>query len=348
MPTSISSRGDGEPDAGEPAGAEAAGVKAAGRSGSATGVRADGGAQDRDSPAGRLAGEAPGTLLILGLGFAAGAVARAARRRGWRVIGTTRQPGEPDGIERIGFEQAGDAAREATHLLCSVPPDAAGDRALACHRDALAGAGRLVWIGYFSTTGVYGDQGGGWVDEASPVSDASPRARRRIEAEQGWAALAHAACGGRIDLIRLAGIYGPGRSVFDQIRAGTARRIIAPGHCFGRTHRDDIAAATLAAMQTPPGRQGARVLNFSDDEPAESSLVLEYAAQLLGMPPPPSVPLAEAWATMSPMARSFWADNRKVSARHTQQVLGYRWRYPTFREGLRAVLDAEHGAQDQP
>ena len=286
------------------------------------------------------------TLLVFGLGYAATAVARLAADAGWRVIGTTGRKVPEDGIERIGFDAAGALLGEATHLLVSVPPrDDAGEAAdpvLARYADAIGSAGRLRWIGYFSTTGIYGDRAGGWVDETTPPDPGSTRARRRIDAEQAWAALARDATGGVIDLLRIAGIYGPGRSAFDSLRAGNARRITAPGHCFGRIHRDDIAGATFAALQHPPA--GRRVLNLADDLPEESAVVTAYAAGLLGVPVPGARPLAEAWITMSPMARSFWADNRKVRSAVTQQVLGYRWRYPTYKEGLAAVLQAESAA----
>lgn len=286
------------------------------------------------------------TLLVFGLGYAATAVARLAADAGWRVIGTTGRKVPEDGIERIGFDAAGALLGEATHLLVSVPPrDDAGEAAdpvLARYADAIGSAGRLRWIGYFSTTGIYGDRAGGWVDETTPPDPGSTRARRRIDAEQAWAALAGDATGGVIDLLRIAGIYGPGRSAFDSLRAGNARRITAPGHCFGRIHRDDIAGATFAALQHPPA--GRRVLNLADDLPEESAVVTAYAAGLLGVPVPGARPLAEAWITMSPMARSFWADNRKVRSAVTQQVLGYRWRYPTYKEGLAAVLQAESAA----
>jgi nucleoside-diphosphate-sugar epimerase len=287
----------------------------------------------------------PGTLLIFGLGYAAGAVARLAVEAGWRVAGTTAQaaPPYPDGITRLPFEEVAPWLVEATHLLASAPPDASGDPVLARYRDAIEAAGRdaarLRWIGYFSTTGIYGDRGGGWVDETSAPSPASERAVRRIEAEARWAQLARTASGGAIDLIRIAGIYGPGRSAFDSLRAGQARRILAPGHCFGRIHRDDIAGATFAAMLRPP--HGTRVLNLTDDLPEESAGVTAHAASLLGVAVPEGIPLDQAWPGMSPMARSFWSDDRRVSSRLTQQALGYRWRYPTYREGLAAILATE-------
>lgn len=292
---------------------------------------------DADPPRGP-----PGTLLVFGLGYAAGAVARLAVAAGWRVVGTTGQAGpeQPDGIVRLPFEAAASWLPQATHLLASAPPGQAGDPVLARYRDGIEAA-RLRWIGYFSTTGIYGDRAGGWVDETSAPSPASARAKRRIEAEAQWRQVAASASAGVIDLMRIAGIYGPGRSAFDSLRGGQARRILAPGHCFGRIHRDDIAGATFAAMRAPPAE--ARVLNLTDDLPEESAVVTAYAAGLLGLAVPEGVPLDKAWPDMSPMARSFWSDNRRVSGRLTQQRLGYRWRYPTYREGLAAILREEAG-----
>ncbi len=281
-----------------------------------------------------------GTLLVIGLGYSGTAAALAAARAGFAVSGTSRRPAPPC-IPVLGFEQAAPALTHATHLLVTAAPDEAGDPTLARHGAAIAAAPALRWLGYCSTTGVYGDRDGGWVDETSPPAPGSERARRRLAAEQAWRDLA-AAKGCALDLIRLAGIYGPGRSALDDLRAGTARRILKPGHAFGRIHRDDIAGGILAAMvqvRTP----GARVLNFADDLPAESAAVLACAAALLGRAPPPAIQFAEAVAAMSPMARSFWAENRKVASAATQAALGRRWRYPSYREGLDAILAEERG-----
>jgi nucleoside-diphosphate-sugar epimerase len=204
----------------------------------------------------------------------------------------------------------------------------------------LSAAEKLRWIGYLSTTGVYGDRRGGWVDEATVPAPESERGRRRVSAEAAWSAFATKV---PVDIFRLAGIYGPGRSVFDDLRAGRARRVMKPGHAFGRIHRDDIAVAVLAAMQQSPApRDSARILNLTDDLPTESAEVITEAAQMLGIAPPPAIPFVEAIATMSPMAQSFWADHRRVSSKATQAALGVSWRYPTYREGLRAIL-AEEG-----
>ena len=279
-------------------------------------------------------------LLVFGLGYAGAAVAREALGRGVRVSATSRAPGRraaPAGVEVVRFGAA--LPEGVTHVLATVAPDGAvpeggGDPVLAAYGGVLAGSSVLRWAGYLSTTGVYGDRGGGWVDEATAVAPGSARAVRRVAAEQGWAGLA-----GRVgvDLFRVAGIYGPGRSAFDELRAGRARLVLKPGHAFGRIHRDDIAGAVLAAVMQDRAA-GVRVLHLADDVPSESAAVIAEAARLLGVAVPAGVDFAEAVAGMSEMARSFWAENRKVASRRTQEVLGYRWRYPSFREGLRAIL----------
>ncbi len=280
----------------------------------------------------------PPHLLVFGLGYSATALAACAVRAGYRVTGTRRHPGgaaAPSGVTLVRPDEAAALLGHATHWLAGAPPDADGDPILRLLGEAMR-QHRPDWIGYFSTTGVYGDRDGGWVDETTPPAPTGPRGQRRVAAERDWEALA-AGLGARCDILRLAGIYGPGRSVFDALRAGESRRVIAPGHCFGRIHRDDIAGATLAAMQAGPPL---RVLNLSDDLPAESAVVIEEAARLLGLPPPPTVPLADALPAMSPMGRSFWAENRKVSSRLTREALQRQWRHPTYREGLRATLAA--------
>jgi nucleoside-diphosphate-sugar epimerase len=279
----------------------------------------------------------PPHLLIFGLGYSAAAVAALAVQAGFRVTGTSRRDDAATrpGVSVVRPEAAAVLLGEATHWLAGAPPGAEGDPILLLLGEAMH-AHRPDWIGYFSTTGVYGDRGGGWVDETTPPAPTGPRGTRRAQAEQEWRALA-GRIGCRIDILRIAGIYGPGRSVFDALRAGESRRVVAPGHCFGRIHRDDIAGATLAAMEQAPHD---RVLNLADELPAESAVVIAEAARLLGLPLPPAVPLDEALAGMSAMGRSFWAENRKVSSALTQAALGRRWLYPTYREGLAAILAA--------
>ncbi|MFM7777927.1 MAG: SDR family NAD(P)-dependent oxidoreductase [Alphaproteobacteria bacterium] len=276
-------------------------------------------------------------LIIAGLGYAGRAVAEAAAKAGWRVIGTSRQPENlraPVGVEVIGFDQAGPAFASASHWLITTPPDEAGDPVLRRHAAALA-SGKQRWIGYLSTTGVYGDRAGGLVDETTPPAPGQGRSQRRLAAEEAWRAARPA--GAALDICRVGGIYGPGRAPFAELRAGVARRVVKPGHSFSRIHRDDIAHAVMAAISNPP-LPGCRVLNFVDDEPADSATVMEEAARLLGVPPPPAVRFEEARAGMSPMALSFWSENRRVANAATKAALGIAWRYPSYREGLAACL----------
>jgi nucleoside-diphosphate-sugar epimerase len=285
--------------------------------------------------------KAPLRLLVFGLGYTGTAVARSVVSAGYSVCGTIRGAREPadDGVARTDFARAHEAIEGATHLLCTAPPDASGDPMLSLYRPAIETAPSLRWIGYLSTTGVYGDRNGAWVDEDTVPCPTSERSKRRFVAEEDWRRLSDRCA---VDLLRLAGIYGPGRSALDDLRAGTARRISKPGHTFGRIHLDDIVRAVIAAMEQERA-SGARVLNLVDDEPAESADVVVEAARLLGAASPDSVPLEHARASMSPMARSFWAESRKVSGQRTQQMLGLRWLYPSYREGLRAILAEESG-----
>ena len=281
-------------------------------------------------------------LIVLGLGYTGTAVAAAAAQLGWRVTATSRNPSRlttPPGVSLIDFGDAGPELVNASHILQTAAPDEHGDPGLARYGAQIAAAPDLGWAGYLSTTGVYGDRDGGWVDEDTPVAPTAERAKRRVAAEQAWA---KALPDRMVDLFRVAGIYGPGRSAFDDLRSGQARRVLKPGHLFGRIHRDDIAAAVLAAMQQqrPPGP---RVLNLADNEPAASADVTAEAARLLDLTAPPLVPFAEAVAGMSAMGRSFWSENRRVRSEKTQERLGLRWRYPTYREGLRAILQQELG-----
>jgi nucleoside-diphosphate-sugar epimerase len=275
-------------------------------------------------------------LLIFGAGYSGLAIAAEAARAGLTTAITSRAtPAVPQGVRLVAFAEAGPAITEADYLVSTAAPTPDGDPVLArWGADITRGPAR--WIGYLSTTGVYGDHGGAWVDEATPPSPGAERSRRRLAAEHAWIS---ASSGRPLDLIRLAGIYGPGRSALDDIRAGRARRVVKPGHAFGRIHRDDIAAGVLAALSHPPA--GTRVLNFSDDLPAESADVLTEAARLLGVPPPPEVPFADAWAGMSDMGRSFWADNRKVANAATKAALDIGWRFPTYREGLADIIRKE-------
>ena len=266
------------------------------------------------------------SLLIFGLGYSGTAIAEAARSAAFSVTGTTRA-GAPGSIP---FTAADSAIQSAT----AAPDQSGHDPVLVRYASAIAAAPNLRWIGYLSSTVVYGDQSGNWVDEDTPTAPAQARGQRRTEAEIAWTRFADQIA---VDIFRLAGIYGPGRSAFDDLRSGRARRMRKPGHQFGRIHRDDIARAVVTAMlqDRPAGR---RVLNLTDDEPSESAAVVTEAAALLGIAPPQEVTFEEALPTMSPMARSFWSENRKVSGAKTKAALGIGWTHPTYREGLRAIL----------
>jgi nucleoside-diphosphate-sugar epimerase len=282
----------------------------------------------------RVAGLAK--LLIFGAGYSGLAIARDAAAAGLQVAITSRRGiSAPRGVALVAFADAADAIAAAELIVSTAAPGAEGDPVLVAYGSAIA-ASPARWIGYLSTTGVYGDRNGGWVNENTPPAPGTDRARRRVAAEQDWV---RAAAGRPCDLMRLAGIYGPGRSALDDVRSGRARRVIKPGHAFGRIHRDDIAAGVVAALSRPP--EGMRVLNFVDDLPAESADVLAEVARLLGVPPPPAVAFEDAWAGMSEMGRSFWAENRKVGNVATKAALSIAWLYPSYREGLAAILASE-------
>jgi len=275
-------------------------------------------------------------LLSFGHGYAAAALA-ASLPPGWRVIGTTRDPARVPALRATGVEPvlwddaaAIDAAiAAASHVLVSVPPGGPEDPVLARHGPALA-ARAPEWIGYLSTTGVYGDRQGGWVDEDSPLDPAGPRGRWRVAAETAWRALSP-----RTEVFRLAGIYGPGRSALDRVRAGTAQRIVKPGQVFSRIHVEDIARVLAAAIAPPhPGA----AWNLADDEPAPPQDVIAFAATLLGLPVPPDIPFETA--DLSPMARSFYAESKRVSNARIRERLGLRLIHPDYRAGLGAILAA--------
>jgi nucleoside-diphosphate-sugar epimerase len=278
-------------------------------------------------------------LLSLGHGYSARALARLLRPEGWRIIGTTRSAEKAEALAAEGVEplvwpgsDLAPALGEATHLLSSVGPDAEGDPVLRQAGAAIAAAApRLAWAGYLSTTGVYGDHRGGWVDEATPLAPATERGRRRVAAEHAWAGVP----GLPLHIFRLAGIYGPGRSAFDRLRAGTARRIVKEGQVFSRIHVDDIAQVLAASMARPdPGA----VYNLADDDPAPPQDVIACAAELLGVPPPPEIPFEAA--ELSPMAASFYSESKRVRNDRIKAELGVRLLYPDYRAGLRAIRAA--------
>ena len=284
----------------------------------------------------------PGTLFCFGLGYSAGLLARRLISKGWRVKGTCQsdkkaQALRSEGIEVFVFNSQMSGNREwlkgATHIVTSVPPKENGDSILELFGEHIAHCTSIQWSGYLSTTGVYGNTEGAWVDESSPIQADVKRSQYRAAAEQAWLQLYHD-YNLPIHIFRLAGIYGPGRSPLDRIRRGQARRIIKPGHRFSRIHVEAIATVLEASMQRPnPGQ----IYNVCDDHPEEPSLVTQFGCKLLGIPPPPLISFEQAAKDMSNMGLSFWNDNRRVKNTRIKEELGVRLAYPTYKEGLRAL-----------
>lgn len=282
------------------------------------------------------------TLLSIGHGYSARALGRLLKPQGWRIIGTVRTTDKADEITAEGAEpliwpgdDLSDALNRATHLLTSVAPGDDGDAVLNALSTRIAAAPNLQWVGYLSTTAVYGDHGGEWVDETTPLTPATRRGQLRVNAEQDWQAFAKKQTL-TLQVFRLAGIYGPGRGPFAKVRNATARRIIKPNQLFSRIHVDDIAQTLAASINRPnPGA----IYNVCDDNAAPPQDVIEYAANLLGMP----VPGAENWddAEMSPMARSFYAESKRVRNDRIKSELGVHLKYPNYQSGLTALLN--HG-----
>ncbi|WP_336811868.1 SDR family oxidoreductase [Bosea sp. MMO-172] len=279
-------------------------------------------------------------ILILGLGYSAGFFARAALAQGWEVTGTVRSAEKAAELSREGIRTLvfggfavssalAKAVAEADAVLVSVQPAEDGDPALGPLRAALMAAPNLRWIGYLSTIGVYGDQGGAWIDEATPPAPTNARTRQRIEIEEAWLQLGHDS-GKPVQIFRLSGIYGPGRNAITKLRNGTANRLIKPGQVFNRIHVDDIAGVLMASLAQP--RQGA-VYNVTDDEPGPPQDVITFAAELTGLEPPPEIPFEQA--RLSPMAASFYGESKRVSNALVKREFGYAFRYPTYREALR-------------
>ncbi|MDN5786213.1 SDR family oxidoreductase [Pseudorhodobacter sp.] len=281
------------------------------------------------------------TLLSLGHGYSAQALARLLLPQGWRIIATTRTTGKAEALATTGVEPIlwpgtplGPIMAETTHLLTSIAPDDAGDPVLGAVAPLISAA-NLQWLGYLSTTGVYGDHGGGWVDERTPLTPATKRGQFRVAAEASWQVLAQEA-GLPLHIFRLAGIYGPGRGPLAKLRDGSARRIVKPGQVFSRVHVDDIAQVLAASMLRPlPGA----IYNLCDDDPAAPEDVIAYAAELLGLP----IPKTENWlnAEMSPMARSFYAESKRVRNDRIKTELGIKLLYPSYRDGLTALAQWE-------
>lgn len=282
-------------------------------------------------------------LFVFGLGYTARVVADGLRAEGWSVAGTSRSPERVEALRDAGFEaypfdrnhplkNPAEALGGTTHLLVSIPPENRGDPVLARYAADLARMPTLEWAGYLSTTEVYGDTNGEWITETSWLKPGNDRARRRVEVERGWLDL-YRQHGLQMHVFRLAGIYGPGRSAIDDLRAGTARRVDKPGHVFCRIHVEDIAGTLRTSIEHPnPGG----VYNVADDLPAPAHEVVAYAAGLLGIEPPPLVPLEQAG--LSATAASFYAECRRVKNDRIKNRLGVALKYPDYKAGLAAQL----------
>jgi len=282
-------------------------------------------------------------MLVFGHGYSATALSKRLLAEGWRVIGTTRAREKLARMAEIGVEgrlwpgdDLADVLPVVSHMLLSIAPLETGDPVLAEMGGRICALSpQLRWLGYLSTTAVYGDHQGGWVDETTPPTPATARGRWRVNAENGWRDLAQR-CGLPLHIFRLAGIYGPGRGPFAKVRSGKARRIIKPGQVFSRIHVEDIATVLMASINAPaPGD----IYNLCDDLAAPPEDVIGYAAALLGVAPPVAVAFNDA--DLSPMARSFYAESKRVQNDRIKRDLGVRLAYPTYRDGLRALLKGE-------
>ncbi|MEO0674515.1 MAG: SDR family oxidoreductase [Pseudomonadota bacterium] len=286
-------------------------------------------------------------LHCVGYGYTARAVARRLDRNRWTVSGTTRDGARAaalrqDEVKPVLWPDDAASAAAASHLLISVPPSKPDQEttapcpALGALAPLLADAPGVRWIGYLSSNGVYGDHGGGWVDEDTPANPTTPRGRRRLAAETAWRDFTRTQpMPVEATILRLPGIYGPGRSALDSVRSGTAKRIIKQGQVFSRMHVDDIARAVIRAMTIEPAET---LFNLCDDEPAPPQDVISFACDLLGVTPPPIQSLAQA--DLSPMGLSFYADNKRVRNQRMKDRLGITLHYPSYREGLTALFEA--------
>lgn len=285
-------------------------------------------------------------LVCFGLGYSAQVFVRRLMAKGWEAVGTTRSESTAQTLRADGFnailysgEQRSDAVgaelADATHILLSIAPGADGDPVLVHYADDLAQAPQLEWIGYLSTVGVYGDHGGAWVDEKTTLNPKSERSVQRVAAEKAWLEFGERA-GKPVHVFRLSGIYGPGRGPFENVRSGKGRRIVKPGQVFNRIHVEDIANALEASIARP--RAGA-IYNVTDDEPAPPQDVVTYACELLGREPPPEVAFDDA--DLTPMGRSFYGENKRVSNALIKDELGMEFSFPTYRQGLEALAGNE-------
>jgi nucleoside-diphosphate-sugar epimerase len=284
----------------------------------------------------------PNHLFCFGFGYSAQGLAESLAGEDWRITGTSRSRVGCEIIQAMGFEAQvfneetpldPVVLDDVTHVLVSVPPGKEGDCVLAAHGSDLAErANPITWVAYLSTTGVYGDRDGGWVDEASALTPSTPRGQARLDAETGWLKLWREH-GLPVHLFRLAGIYGPGRNQIETVKAGTAKRIMKDGQVFSRIHVADIAGILRASIERPnPGS----AYNVCDDEAARPQDVVAYAAELLGVGLPPEIAFEDA--ELSPMAKSFYTESKRVKNDKVKQELGYDFIYPTYREGLKVLV----------
>lgn len=272
-----------------------------------------------------------GHMFIFGMGYTASRLAETLRGQGWLVTGTRRMSGG-DAVAFDDRHAVVSALDSATHILSSVPPMSdGGDPVLLAYGDPLA-AGKAAWIGYLSSTGVYGDAGGAWVDESAAVG--AGRRTARTEADLAWQVFRS-----DVRIFRLPGIYGPGRSALDRVREGKAHRIDLPAQVFSRIHVDDIVSAVIASFGGPAG-----AFNIGDDEPTSQNAVIEHACDILGMECPPLMSVAEAG--LSPMARGFYAENRRISNRKAKRLLGWEPSYSNYKQGLAAISVTESKRSD--
>lgn len=286
------------------------------------------------------------SLFCFGLGYCALALARHVLPLGWRIAGTTTDRRKLKALRAAGIDaelfnsdrplaDIGASLKDTTHILLSIPPCTNGDPAFDLHSDDIAAAPNLRWLGYLSTTGVYGNRNGDWIDETATPAPTSRRGDHRLRAEEEWRAL-HLMTGVPLHIFRLSGIYGLGRSAIDSLRAGQARRIDKQGHVFNRIHVDDIVQVLVASMQQP--RPGS-IYNLADDEPASSADVISHACKLIGMDEPPLIDIDKA--DLPPMVRSFYKDNKRIRNDRIKDELGVTLIHPDYRAGLAACLLAE-------
>ncbi len=284
-------------------------------------------------------------MFCFGLGYCARRICRDLAECGWTISATFRSDTGRCNLERSGYRAVhfdgtgplpAGALDGVTHILSSIPPGKSGDPVLAqCSGQLREAAGSIAWAGYLSTTGVYGDRAGGWVDETSDLLPSTVRGTRRVDAERGWLSLLRSS-GLPVHLFRLAGIYGPGRNQLESVRTGKARRIVKPGQVFSRIHVDDVAGILKASIARP---DAGAAYNLCDDEAAPPQDVVAYAAELLGIELPPEIAFEDA--EMSDMGRSFYAESKRVSNRKVKSELGYAFVYPNYRAGLQAMLTAQ-------